>query len=90
MPKKTQGQVQKEAEAKTEAFLKEFEELTKPLYEKHMMRIIPRVVNLSSEIKVHYEAAFAVQRFTKEEVTPVSNETLASKPEADKSTDRDD
>ena len=90
MPKKTQGQVAKQDEAKMQAFLTEFEALTKPLYDKHLMRIIPRVVNLSTEVKVHYEAAFAVQRFTKEEVTPVSNETLASKPEADKSTDRDD
>jgi len=90
MAKKTQGQVQKDEEAKMQAFLTEFEELTKPLYDKHLMRIIPRVVNLSTEVKVHYEAAFAVQKFTKENVTLESNETLASQPEADQPTDRND
>lgn len=78
-------------DAEMEAFLKEYEEATTPIIKKHSMRLIPRVINLSNEIKVHYEAAFAVQRFTHEEIkVQKANETLDTKPEVDNGTNKND
>lgn len=77
-----------------QAFLDEYKALVEPLQEKHSMRLIPIVVNLSNEHKVHYEGAFAVQKFNKVDVeyikAPQTNETLESEPKADGQTDSDD
>lgn len=72
------------------AFLEEYGDAIKPVVEKYSMQVVPVVRNLSTEFKVHYEAAFAVQKFTKEEVTvQKANETLDTQSEAESGTDND-
>lgn len=73
------------------AFLEEYGEAIKPVVEKYSMQVVPVVRNLSTEFKVHYEAAFAVQKFTKEEVTvQKADETLDTQSEAEPGTDNND
>jgi hypothetical protein len=85
---KTERQALEEAERK--AFLDEYKALIEPLQDKHSMRIIPVVINLSTEAKVHYEAAFAVQRFNKIDAKYIkADENLESQPEANGHTDSD-
>jgi len=88
---KTEQELRVELEQKKQAdFLKEYSEAIQPIIDKYSMAVIPVVRNLSTEYKVHYEAAFAVQKFTKEEVrVQKGNETLDTQPETDKGTDSD-
>jgi hypothetical protein len=88
---KTEQELRVDLEKKKQAdFLKEYSEAIQPIIDKYSMAVIPVVRNMSTEYKVHYEAAFAVQKFTKEEVkVQKGNETLDTQPETDKGTDSD-
>ena len=76
---------------KQDDFLKEYSDAVQPIIDKYSMAVVPVVRNLSTEFKVHYEASFAVQAFTKEEVkVQKQNETLDTKPETNNGTDSND
>lgn len=91
MPNKTEQELIRDLKKKKmQDFLKEVDEAMKPIQDKYSMRLIPRVLNLSDEYKVHYEAAFAVQEFKKEEIKLMPkkpDETLDAKPETHQGTD---
>ena len=72
-------------------FLKEYSDAVQPVIDKYSMAVVPVVRNMSTEYKVHYEASFAVQAFTKEEVkVQKGNETLDTKPETNDGADSND
>ena len=69
-------------------FLKEYSDAVQPIIDKYSMAVVPVVRDLSNEYKVHYEPAFAVQAFTKEEVkVQKADETLDTEPETNNGTD---
>ena len=80
---KTEQELRVELEMKArQTFLAECNEALQPIFDKHMMQLVPVINNYSNQHKVHYEAAFAVQRFTKEEVkVQKGNATLGTQPE---------
>jgi len=66
---KTEQELRAELDTKArQEFLIECNAALQPIFDKHMMQLVPVINNHSSQHKVHYEAAFAVQRFTKEEI----------------------
>ena len=76
---------------KQEQFLKEYSDAIQPIIDKYSMAVVPVVRNMSTEYKVHYEASFAVQAFTKEEVkVQKGNEALDTEPETNDGTDSND
>jgi hypothetical protein len=66
---KTEQEIRNELKLKKrKEFLEKCNEALKPLIDEYSMQLVPVIQNFSSEYKVHYEATFAVQEFTKEEV----------------------
>lgn len=86
---KTEQELRAELDLKArEVFLKECNAALEPIFDKHLMQLVPVINNHSNQHKVHYEAAFAVQRFTKEEVkVQKGNASLDTKPEANEQSD---
>ena len=88
---KTEQELRVELEMKArQTFLAECNEALQPIFDKHMMQLVPVINNHSSQHKVHYEAAFAVQKFTREEIkVQKGNASLDTEPEADIKSDSD-
>jgi hypothetical protein len=88
---KTEQQLRDDLLAKKrKEFLEKCNEVLQPIFDEYSMRLVPVIYNNSTEYKVHYEAGFAVQSFTKEEIkVQKGNETLDTKPETNERADSD-